>query len=183
MQLPIPPSDSLYKFLCIASILGAISLVIWTDKQVTDLEHRQGDQRRRVFIAEAELKNIESDTDYLSEQIAQTKDMEGGTRSIEARDKVRARLRAERLKSAELAADKMEMDRLAKTIRVKLRIGFLQIALFFFTFAANLIAWYRKVQYHQDRMLLAQAETAELALKTARAEHQASGAARSGGAL
>lgn len=188
MQLPIPPSDSLYKFLCIGSMLGSVALFIWSDKQVSDLELRQAELTRRRAIVQAEVKMIKEDSDFLRREISESRraGREAMKRELpslgDANLKLHAQLQMITVKAVEMAEDEKEMRRLVREIDRDLNWRFYQLGLFGFLFVSSLIYWYLQVQHHQDRVLRAQAETAELALKKARAEDQDSGATRTGAA-
>lgn len=170
MELPIPPTDSVYKFLCVAAMLGGLSLFIWTSKQVTDLETRQAELRRRLAVASAELKILQDDADLLKYQIAQTK--KGGKDFVrqeipsldDAAKSLHERYRAAAVKHAETVADGDELRRLIKRIDRDSTLGMYQSSACLLLFCASLAAWYKRIQYHQDRVLRAQADAAEAGL-------------------
>jgi cell fate (sporulation/competence/biofilm development) regulator YlbF (YheA/YmcA/DUF963 family) len=170
MELPIPPTDSVYKFLCVAAMLGGLSLFIWTSKQVTDLETRQAELRRRLAVTGEEVKSLQDDFDLLRYQIEQTK--KAGQEAVkheisfldDATNKLRERRRVMAVKNAEIAADSIKLQRLIREIAGDTRLGTFQIFAFLGLFAASLASWYTKIQVHQDRVLRAQADAAEAAL-------------------
>jgi hypothetical protein len=171
MELPNPPTDSVYKFLSVAAMLGGLSLFIWTSKQVTDLENRRAELRRRSEVAGAELKILRDDADLLKylDELTKKGGKEVLRQEIPSLEDTAKRLaeqyRAAAVKQAERAADGDELRRLTKRIDGDIKLGIYQFFVFFFLFFVSLASWYVKIQYHQDRILRAQADAAEVALK------------------
>lgn len=176
MQLPVPPSDSLYKFLCIGSLFAGIALLIWSDSQVTDLAHRHAELKRRGSVTKVEIEALGEDVELHRYVISRSKRagqevVEQMLPDIEDRNRLlNERVGTMMVKNAELEADREEMKRLTKEIDRDTDFRIFMVAFLGLLHFSSLSNWYLHVQRYQDRILRAQAEASELALKSARAE-------------
>lgn len=171
MNLPSPPTDNLYKFLCISALLAGVALHIWTEKRLDNLRQQQAELDIRAAISQARMDGISEDSKAFIEQqnrnVPKTTDRLNET--LQEGMSLLQKSREEEVAHAGIAA---EYENLSRSLDVAEKDLERQIPImstfFFLVFGVSGIAWYHMLQKHQDRLVKAQADAAEFDITSRR---------------
>ena len=157
MNLLTPPTDSLYKFWAISSVLICASLMIWTWNETDAMRERIYSLGLEAARARVEVRFGTEEIERLRLQRKQVQD-EASARRLREREATIARELV--VKAAER---RYNVDRAAQLVQLLERntnFAIVMVLLFFVNGTMNFWVWYMKVQRFQDELLRLQVEAA-----------------------
>jgi hypothetical protein len=161
MNLPTPPTDSLYKFLALGSLAAALALQFWMTSRADSV----GEQ---IYAAELEtaITVIEADANlakakFLVKEVRQGR-IAGFWNKLDAQQKLQ---KAVAIRNAQNKIRGHRLDQLVKAFKSDKRLARFGTGTFALLSLVGFLLWYFKVQRYQDELLRLQLLAARSAPK------------------
>lgn len=154
MNMPYPPTDSLYKFLSIVgSILVAVS--IYYPMHLDDVYYEKISLLDKEFN---KLKWDESEYKELKEEINNLISIGKEKELLEPRKRFKDMIKESRIRNTEILLILKDIEHINKKIRYTSIASYILITIGFFMALYGFYKWYYKIQIYQDKIIESQAK-------------------------
>ena len=145
MNLPMPPTDSLYKFLALSGLIGILYIFTMLIRSTHKLSEEAED-----LTADSEKFGVE--IDFLENTVKETDQDD----SKERDDAIKTRLLQIKLKRIDLVCRQNKARSTLKLLQQLTTISFIGLAIFTIMTVTGFTCWYKLIQQPSDKILFNQ---------------------------